>query len=225
MYLGKIVEIGGQARALRAAAPSVHAGPALGDPGRRARRSGAGRIAAAGRRAEPAARRRPAAASAPAARTRSRAAPPRSRALEDGVACHFWKRDSEPPLAQAGSMPVNERLARLQAAFQPRRRTSMKKAVFGIALVRVSSAAQAQTLRIGLAEDPDILDPTLARTFVGRIVFAAPVRQAVRPRREAEHRAAARDLVRLVGRQQGADARSCARASPSTTARSSTPPR
>jgi peptide/nickel transport system substrate-binding protein len=34
------------------------------------------------------------------------------------------------------------------------------------------SAVQGQTLRIGLAEDPDILDPTLARTFVGRIVFA-----------------------------------------------------
>ena len=31
----------------------------------------------------------------------------------------------------------------------------------------------AQTLRFGLAEDPDVLDPTLARTFVGRIVFAA----------------------------------------------------
>src|ERR1700729_4602791 len=32
----------------------------------------------------------------------------------------------------------------------------------------------AQTeLRLGLAEDPDILDPTLARTYVGRIVFAA----------------------------------------------------
>ena len=29
------------------------------------------------------------------------------------------------------------------------------------------------TLVIGLAEDPDALDPTLARTFVGRIVFAA----------------------------------------------------
>ena len=28
-------------------------------------------------------------------------------------------------------------------------------------------------LRIGLAEDPDVLDPTLARTFVGRIVFTA----------------------------------------------------
>jgi peptide/nickel transport system substrate-binding protein len=33
--------------------------------------------------------------------------------------------------------------------------------------------AQAQNLRIGLREDPDIMDPTLARTFVGRIVFAS----------------------------------------------------
>jgi len=32
--------------------------------------------------------------------------------------------------------------------------------------------AAAQTLRIGLAEDPDALDPDQARTFVGRIVFA-----------------------------------------------------
>src|SRR5436305_8427978 len=39
-------------------------------------------------------------------------------------------------------------------------------------LTAVSSLASAQTLRIGLAEDPDILDPTLARTFVGRVVFA-----------------------------------------------------
>jgi peptide/nickel transport system substrate-binding protein len=37
----------------------------------------------------------------------------------------------------------------------------------------IAATAQAQTLRIGLAEDPDVLDPTLARTFVGRIVFAA----------------------------------------------------
>ena len=33
--------------------------------------------------------------------------------------------------------------------------------------------AGADHLRVGLAEDPDVLDPTLARTFVGRIVFAA----------------------------------------------------
>jgi len=33
-------------------------------------------------------------------------------------------------------------------------------------------ALQAQTLRVGLAEDPDVLDPSLARSFVGRVVFA-----------------------------------------------------
>jgi peptide/nickel transport system substrate-binding protein len=41
------------------------------------------------------------------------------------------------------------------------------------AFTLLAAAAHAQTLRIGLAEDPDVLDPTLARTFVGRIVFAA----------------------------------------------------
>ena len=39
--------------------------------------------------------------------------------------------------------------------------------------IALGTNAQAQTtLRIGLAEDPDILDPTMARTYVGRIVFA-----------------------------------------------------
>ena len=31
----------------------------------------------------------------------------------------------------------------------------------------------ASTLRVGLAEDPDVLDPSMGRTYVGRIVFAA----------------------------------------------------
>ena len=42
-----------------------------------------------------------------------------------------------------------------------------------LAASAISTQASAQNLRIGLREDPDILDPTLARTFVGRIVFAA----------------------------------------------------
>ncbi len=42
-----------------------------------------------------------------------------------------------------------------------------------VLLVGAALPSFAQTLRIGLAEDPDVLDPTLARTFVGRIVFAA----------------------------------------------------
>jgi peptide/nickel transport system substrate-binding protein len=42
------------------------------------------------------------------------------------------------------------------------------------AAMLLSFQASAQTtLRIGLAEDPDILDPTMARTYVGRIVFSA----------------------------------------------------
>lgn len=41
------------------------------------------------------------------------------------------------------------------------------------ATLGLAAAADAQNLRIGLREDPDIMDPTLARTFVGRIVFAS----------------------------------------------------
>src|SRR5213079_413259 len=47
--------------------------------------------------------------------------------------------------------------------------------VAAAALVALScgTAAAQSSLRIGLAEDPDVLDPTLARTYVGRIVFAS----------------------------------------------------
>jgi len=41
-----------------------------------------------------------------------------------------------------------------------------------VALACGSAAAQS-TLKIGLAEDPDVLDPTYARTYVGRIVFSS----------------------------------------------------
>src|SRR6476469_9687397 len=47
-------------------------------------------------------------------------------------------------------------------------------AAAAVYFVLASGLATAQTtLRIGLAEDPDVLDPTLARTYVGRIVFAS----------------------------------------------------
>jgi peptide/nickel transport system substrate-binding protein len=53
----------------------------------------------------------------------------------------------------------------------------MKKLRFAAAAALVAlscgTAAAQSHLRIGLAEDPDILDPTLARTYVGRIVFAS----------------------------------------------------
>src|SRR5258706_4022495 len=50
------------------------------------------------------------------------------------------------------------------------------KMIAGLCLLfaLVAGPALAETtLRIGLAEDPDLLDPTLARTYVGRIVVAS----------------------------------------------------
>jgi peptide/nickel transport system substrate-binding protein len=51
----------------------------------------------------------------------------------------------------------------------------LRVAATAVALfVSLTAGSHAQTtLRIGLAEDPDMLDPTLGRTYVGRIIFAA----------------------------------------------------
>ncbi len=47
-------------------------------------------------------------------------------------------------------------------------------AIAAALLLPLQAGVYAQTtLRIGLAEDPDMLDPTLGRTYVGRIVFSA----------------------------------------------------
>jgi peptide/nickel transport system substrate-binding protein len=61
-------------------------------------------------------------------------------------------------------------------AFHPEnamRVTSLVRFLWLVMTATLAVASHAQTLRIGLAEDPDVLDPTLARTFVGRVVFAA----------------------------------------------------
>ncbi len=46
-------------------------------------------------------------------------------------------------------------------------------AAAAVVAITCGTAAAQTTLRIGLAEDPDILDPTMARTYVGRIVFSS----------------------------------------------------
>lgn len=46
-------------------------------------------------------------------------------------------------------------------------------ALFAFAAPPASAQPAASHLRIGLAEDPDLLDPTLGSSFVGRIVYAA----------------------------------------------------
>ncbi len=49
----------------------------------------------------------------------------------------------------------------------------LRSAITAAAVLLSFQASAQTTLRIGLAEDPDILDPTMARTYVGRIVFSA----------------------------------------------------
>src|SRR5262245_57476504 len=49
----------------------------------------------------------------------------------------------------------------------------LRLAITAAALLLSFQATAQTTLRIGLAEDPDVLDPTMARTYVGRIVFSA----------------------------------------------------
>jgi peptide/nickel transport system substrate-binding protein len=50
----------------------------------------------------------------------------------------------------------------------------LKLAIAVTVVLLVAGPARGEgQLRVGLAEDPDILDPTLARTYVGRIVFAS----------------------------------------------------
>jgi peptide/nickel transport system substrate-binding protein len=50
---------------------------------------------------------------------------------------------------------------------------NLRLAITAVAMLLSFQATAQTTLRIGLAEDPDILDPTMARTYVGRIVFAS----------------------------------------------------
>src|SRR5258706_11011437 len=42
----------------------------------------------------------------------------------------------------------------------------------GLLVAVAPAAAQKQTLVVALNQDPDLLDPTLSRTYVGRIIFA-----------------------------------------------------
>ena len=117
------------------------------------------------------------------------------------TACHIWPElpRAKVAVAKAAPSPVLERLIAAFGGIEGRagflsclmqsvaltgdraapetRGTSMKTiSVRGgrrVRLVFVRRRAAQTTFKIGLAEDPDILDPTLARTYVGRIVFAS----------------------------------------------------
>lgn len=53
-------------------------------------------------------------------------------------------------------------------------RTTARRAALALALCLAAGGASAQgNLRIGLGDDPDVLDPSLSRTYTARIVFAS----------------------------------------------------
>ena len=56
---------------------------------------------------------------------------------------------------------------------QTARRTALAFAVSVAACVAAGSALAQSNLRIGLGDDPDVLDPSLSRTYTARIVFAS----------------------------------------------------
>src|SRR5262245_63056338 len=68
--------------------------------------------------------------------------------------------------------PLDEPDSRSPEGTEMRIRLAWVLTILLSVLVAVATAeAQKKTLVIGLNQDPDILDPTLARTYVGRIVF------------------------------------------------------
>ena len=62
-----------------------------------------------------------------------------------------------------------------QTSPTPTRRlpATIKATLLATMMAGFATAASAKTLRIGLQEDADMLDPHQSRTFVGRIVFTA----------------------------------------------------
>ena len=52
-------------------------------------------------------------------------------------------------------------------------RVSLTLVMLALAMVGGAAFAQAPALRIGMRDDPDLLDPTLSRTYVGTLVMTA----------------------------------------------------
>ena len=91
-----------------------------------------------------------------------------------------------------------------------------------LAGIAFAAPAAAQTLRFGMMEDPDALDPTLARTFASRMVFAALCDKLVDIGPDLKPVPQLATSWEPVARREGAHHDTCGRACCSTTARSST---
>ena len=194
MYLGNIVEQAPVEALFETPLPSLHPGADEGDS-RAASRRARTAASAAGRRAEPdrAAKRLPLPHPLPAcaAALHRGAAPPRGGKSGPHGLLPFLARDPERRLGRVSSAAARPSdrndspstapgrsggARRCLQRHNARRFTTMRgRSFLAFALgVLISGTAYGQTtFRIGLNEDPDVLDPHRARTFVGRIVFTS----------------------------------------------------
>ncbi len=74
-----------------------------------------------------------------------------------------------------------------------------------VCLALSAGLAQAKDFRIGLQEDPDVLDPDQSRTFVGRIVYASLCDKLVDITPDLKIIPSRRDGLGVEPRRQGAD--------------------
>ena len=185
MYLGRIVEHADKRALFARAAPSVHAGAAVGDPGARSRRAARARDPA--RRATCPSPARPAVGlplphALPARAAALRARRRRRSTRDDGhaVACHFWREIAPPAAACRGrrAAPRNARLEALQAAF---RSAGVRADGAQCYPRRRSRPSRRTTASMKTAHDLDSLD----RLAVPRLLAAARRR---RSRADAAHR-------------------------------------
>jgi ABC-type transport system substrate-binding protein len=71
-----------------------------------------------------------------------------------------------PPIAKATRPPTEAIMSRIRATL------CLVLGALVLALPPAAAHAQKKTLVVALNQDPDLLDPTLSRTYVGRIVFS-----------------------------------------------------
>ena len=84
-------------------------------------------------------------------------------------------------------------------------------ALAGLLVSVAPAAAQKKTLVVALNQDPDLLDPTLSRTYVGRIIFAHMCEKLYEIDENLAHlaparRRAAHDLGRAARRSRSSSA-------------------
>src|SRR5712692_2311170 len=75
-------------------------------------------------------------------------------------------------VSRPGHPAVNDQRTEAVPMLMRRALTTLTALLIALTLAAEPALAQKKTLVVALNQDPDILDPTPSRTYVGRIIFA-----------------------------------------------------